>query len=180
MKSRSSAILAALAPCRGAFAAAAGFSFFINLLMLVSPLYMMQVYNRVLPSRSEPTLLVLSGLAVVLLTVMCLLEIVRSRVLVRVSGQLDLALSGAVMRAMSKTAVRSGRGGGQALRDFDVVRQFLSGSAIFALFDAPWTPVTILVVFLFHPLLGVIATVGAVALFAVGAVNEMVTRKPLE
>src|SRR5262250_1136026 len=162
-------LLAALWACRDGFLAAATFSFFINLLMLVSPLYMMQVYNRVLPSRSEPTLLVLSGLAVVLLTVMCVLEVVRSRVLVRVSGQLDLALSDAVMRAMSRTAVRSGRGGGQALRDFDVVRQFLSGSAIFALFDAPWTPVTILVVFLFHPLLGAIATVGAIVLFALGA-----------
>src|SRR5215813_6664437 len=78
---------AALWTCRDGFLAAAAFSFFINLLMLASPLYMMQIYNRVLPSRSEPTLLVLSGLAVVLLTVMCVLEVVRSRVLVRVSGQ---------------------------------------------------------------------------------------------
>jgi PrtD family type I secretion system ABC transporter len=180
MRRPRSAVIDALAPCRGGLLAAAAFSFFINLLQLVLPLYMMQVYNRVLPSRSEPTLLMLTALAGALLVVMCLLEMIRSRVLVRISGRLDLQLSDAVMAAMSKAAVFSGRGGGQALRDFDTMRQFLSGSAIFALFDAPWTPVVIALVFAFHPVLGTIATVGAIVLFALGAVNEVCTRRPLE
>src|SRR5713101_2006064 len=128
-------LLAALWPCRDAFVAAAAFSFFINLLMLASPLYMMQIYNRVLPSRSESTLIVLSGLVA------------------------------AMMAAMARASLGPGRGGGQALRDFDTVRQFLSGAAIFSLFDAPWMPVTIAVVFLLHPVLGAIATLGAVVLF---------------
>src|SRR5215470_14875543 len=154
-------LLAALWPCRRAFAATATFSFFINLLMLASPLYMMQIYNRVLPSRSEPTLIVLTGLAAAMLAAMCLLELVRSRILVRVSGRLDVALSTAVMAATARASLSPGRGGGQALRDFDSVRQFLSGAAIFTLFDAPWMPVTIAIVFMLHPVLGIIAAVGA-------------------
>src|SRR6266404_4251261 len=122
----------------------------------------------------------ISGLAAAMLAVMCLLELMRSRILVRVSGRLDLALSGAVMAAMARASLGPGRGGGQALRDFDTVRQFLSGAAIFTLFDAPWMPVTIAVVFLLHPLLGAIATVGAVVLFGLGVLNELATRGPLE
>src|SRR5262249_50434668 len=98
-------VLAALWPCRDAFAAAAGFSFFINVLMLASPLYMMQIYNRVLPSRSEPTLVLLTGLACVMLGVMCLLELIRSRILVRISGRLELALSGTVMAAIARASL---------------------------------------------------------------------------
>src|SRR5882724_7470183 len=173
-------LMEALWPCRDAFVAAAAFSFFINLLMLASPLYMMQIYNRVLPSRSEPTLIVLTGLAAAMLAAMCLLELVRSRILVRVSGRLDVAVSGAVMGAMARASLGPARGGGQALRDFDTVRQFLSGAAIFTLFDAPWMPVTIAIVFVLHPVLGAIATVGAVALFALGVLNELATRGPLE
>ena len=130
-------LLAALWTCRDGFLAAAGFSFFINLLMLASPLYMMQIYNRVLPSRSEPTLVMLTGLAAAMLGVMCLLELIRSRILVRISGRLELALSGTVMAAIAKASLGPVRGSGQALRDFDTVRQFLSGVAIFTLFDAP-------------------------------------------
>jgi len=99
---------------------------------------------------------------------------------VRVSGRLDLALSGAVMAAMARASLAPGRSGAQALRDFDTVRQFLSGAAIFTLFDAPWMPVTIAIVFLLHPMLGAIATLGAVVLFGLGVLNELATRAPLE
>jgi ATP-binding cassette subfamily C protein EexD len=173
-------LMAALWPCRDAFVAAAAFSFFINLLMLASPLYMMQIYNRVLPSRSESTLIVLTGLVAAMLAVMCLLELIRSRILVRVSGRLDVALSGAIMAAMARASLGPGRSGAQALRDFDTVRQFLSGAAIFTLFDAPWMPITIAVIFVLHPALGAIATLGAVALFGLGVLNEIATRQPLE
>src|SRR5439155_15743831 len=90
------------------------------------------------------------------------------------------ALSGTVMAAIVRASLGPARGSGQALRDFDTVRQFLSGAAIFTLFDAPWMPVTIAIVFVLHPLLGTIATGGAVALFALGIVNELATRRPLE
>src|SRR5215467_11258637 len=108
-------LLAALWTCRDAFLAAAAFSFFINLLTLVSPLYMMQIYNRVLPSRSEPTLIVLTGLAAAMLAVMCLLDLIRSRILVRVSGRLEVALSVTIMAAIVRTSLGPARGSGQAL-----------------------------------------------------------------
>src|SRR5262249_42221549 len=84
----------------------------------------------------------------------------------------DLALSIAVMAATARAALDPRRGGGQALRDFDTVRQFLSGAAIFTLFDAPWMPVTIAVIFLLHPALGSIAVLGALALFGVGPLTD--------
>jgi PrtD family type I secretion system ABC transporter len=169
----------AFASVRGAFAAAAAFSFFISLLTLVSPLYMMQIYNRVLPSRSEATLLGLTGLAVAMLLVMSLLEAVRARILVRASGRLELAVGDAVMYAMSRQAVGPSPAGAQPLRDFDSVRQFLSSPAMLALFDAPWSPLVIAVVFALHPLLGIIAIGGAVGLFLLALVNEVATRTPL-
>src|SRR5258705_13217044 len=115
-------LLAALWPCRDAFVAAAAFSFFINLLMLASPLYMMQIYNRVLPSRSEPTLIVLTGLEAAWLGVMCLLELIRSRILVRISGRLEVTPSGSVMTATARASLGPARRSGQARRDFDTVR----------------------------------------------------------
>lgn len=157
----------------------AAFSFFINILMLTSPLYMMQIYNRVLPTRSEPTLIVLTGLVVGLMAVMAILEIVRSRLLVRVSGRLDLLMSGRILSAVFSSSLRGSANTAEGLRDFDAVRQFLTGAGILAFFDAPWTPLMIAVTFLFHPLLGVIATVGAVVLFALAALNEVTTRGPL-
>ncbi|MFO1056660.1 MAG: type I secretion system permease/ATPase [Dongiaceae bacterium] len=172
-------VWAAFASVRGGFSAAAGFSFFISLLALVSPLYMMQIYNRVLPSRSEATLLGLTGLAVAMLLVMAALEIVRARIMVRASGRLELALGDAVMQAMARQATAPAAAGAQPLRDFDAVRQFLSSPAMLMLFDAPWSPVVIAVVFLLHPLLGTIALGGAVCLFALAILNEIATRRPL-
>ena len=181
MNESKSEIREALSSCRDAFVTVGGFSFFINLLMLVSPLYMMQVYNRVLPSRSDETLLVLTLLAGAMLAVMGILEAVRARVLVRVSGQLDVRLSERVLAAIFASSLKSPRSGGvQGLRDFDNVRQFLAGAGTFAFFDAPWTPIIIAIVFLFHPLLGIVATIGAVLLFGLALTNELATRRPLE
>src|SRR5690554_6933482 len=181
MNESKSEIREALSSCRDAFVTVGGFSFFINLLMLVSPLYMMQVYNRVLPSRSDETLLVLTLLAAAMLAVMGILEAVRARVLVRVSGQLDVRLSERVLAAIFASSLKSPRSGGvQGLRDFDNVRQFLAGAGTFAFFDAPWTPIIIAIVFLFHPLLGIVATIGAVLLFGLALTNELATRRPLE
>lgn len=160
--------------------AAAAFSFFVNGLMLVQPIYMMEIYNRVLPTHSNETLLVLSGLVLGLLALMAFLDTMRSRLLVRISGRMDLLLAERILSAMFASTLRSRRGqGGDGLRDFDAVRQFLSGPGTTAFFDAPWVPLMIGVTFLFHPLLGWVAVGGGLLLFALAALNEFLTRRPL-
>ncbi len=157
------------------------FSFFINLLMLTAPLYMLQVYDRVLASGSQSTLVALTILAIGMIAVMAGLEIVRSRILVRVGTRLDEQLSGQVFQATFERSLAAARiDRGQALRDLDTLRQFLTGPAPFALFDAPWTPVFIAVIFLFDPLLGFVAVAGALVLSALALANEFRTRPPLD
>jgi PrtD family type I secretion system ABC transporter len=181
MTEKKSEVKAALATCRSAFFMTAAFSAFINLLMLVSPLYMMQVYDRVLHSRSEATLMMLTLITVGLLGVMALLEVIRSRILVRVGGRMDQLLSERILSAQFQASLhRIGANPGQASRDFDTVRQFLTGAGIFAFFDAPWTPLILALMFMFHPVLGLIALCGGILLFGLALINEAVTKKPLE
>ena len=171
----------ALTASRGAFFMTGVFSFFINLLMLTAPLYMLQIYDRVLTSRSESTLVGLTILAGSLLLVMGMLELVRSRVLVRVGTKLDERLGARVFMATFQRSLRGLRGQrSQSLRDVDSVRQFLTGPGPFALFDAPWVPLYLLVVFLFHPILGFIALAGTIVLFIIALLNEVLTRGPLQ
>lgn len=150
------------------------FSMFINLLTLTSSIYMMQVYDRVLASRSGPTLLYLTLFAGACLATLAALEVVRSRLLVRLGARFDAQLSGLVfMRTL--TAGRSG----QSLRDLDQLRNFLTGSHILSLLDAPWMPIYIGLVYLLHPMLGHVALVGGVLLFLLALWNERDTREPL-
>ena len=174
-------LAAAIAACRGAFVMTGVFSFFINVLMLTAPLYMLQIYDRVLTSRSDATLIALTLLAGGLLLVMGLLELVRSRILVRVGVQLDEKLNPAIFSAVFARMVRGFRTERtQALRDMDTVRQFLTGTGPFAIFDAPWAPFYVGVVFLFHPILGFIALGGAAFLFILALLSELLTRNPLQ
>ncbi len=169
----------ALAAYRRVFMAVAGFSLAINVLMLAAPLYMMQVFDRVLASRSMETLVMLTIVAGGALLVMAGLEMVRSRVLLRVSIGLEQALSTPALAA-SIANILGGRGQGvQALRDLSQIRNFLTSTGVFALFDAPWTPLFILVTYLFHPMLGAIAVAGAVVLFGAALLSELLTRGPL-
>ncbi len=157
------------------------FSFFINLLMLTAPLYMLQIYDRVLASGSQSTLVALTILAIGMIAVMAGLEVIRSRILVRVGTRLDEQLSSHVFQATFERSLGAARiDRGQALRDLETLRHFLTGTAPFALFDAPWTPVFIAVIFLFHPLLGFVAVAGAVVLAALALANEQRTRSPLD
>ncbi|HOB47402.1 MAG TPA: type I secretion system permease/ATPase, partial [Zoogloea sp.] len=150
------------------------FSFFINLLTLTSSIYMMQVYDRVLGSRSGPTLLYLTLFAGACLATLAALEVVRSRLLVRLGTRFDAQLSGLVfMRTL--TAGRSGQG----LRDLDQLRTFLTGPHILSLLDAPWMPIYIGLVYLLHPWLGHVALVGGVLLFLLALWNERDTREPI-
>ncbi len=171
----------AIVDLRRTFMTIGSFSFFINLMMLTAPLYMMQLFDRVLASRNESTLVALTLIAVMMLVIMGLLEMVRSRVLVRVGAKLDQRMSA---RVFSATFLRSLGAAevdrGMALRDLDALRTFLTSSAPFALFDAPWAPVFLILIFIFHPLLGVIALFGAVVLFGFAVANELRTRPRLD
>ncbi len=181
MKSKEQSELAqVLGKSKSAFIGAGVFSFFINMLMLVSPLYMLQIYDRVLASRNETTLWVLTLVAVFLIVVYAALEAMRSRVLVRISGQMDSLLNARVFTALFKSAVRGpGGGSGQAIRDLDSVRDFLTGQGLFAFFDAPWMPIYLTAIFLIDPLLGWVATGGGVVLFSLAVLTELATRNTL-
>ena len=166
--------------CSGAFAAVGLFSFFINLLMLVPPIFMLQMFDRVLSSGNVHTLVMLLVVAVGLLIVMGLLEWSRNRVLVRVGARLDGMLSRRLFDATFLQALRRPENAStQPLQDLTNLRQFMTGQAIFAFFDAPWTPLFLLLIFLFHPWLGTLALIGAIVLFILAYINEVITRKPL-
>ncbi|SIS93050.1 type I secretion system permease/ATPase [Neptunomonas antarctica] len=166
---------------RRIFIATGVFSFFINMLMLVPALYMMQVYDRVLASRNASTLLMLTLLMLFLYIVMAGLEWIRSELLVRASSQLDDSLKNRVFVASFESILKKAGGNpGQSLNDLNNVRQFLTGNGLFAFFDAPWAPIFLLVIALLHPLLALLALVGALLLVSLTFLTEKLTQKPLE
>jgi PrtD family type I secretion system ABC transporter len=157
------------------------FSLAINLLLLVPPLYMLQVFDRVLASRSVETLVVLTVAAIVALLVMAVLDVLRARLLGAAGAALDRGLGPRVLDGLlAQTARLSGGAYLNGLRDVNTLRTFLGGAGLMALFDAPWLPIFLLVIFLFHPMLGIVALVGAIAMLALAVLNERLTRKPLE
>ena len=141
------------------------FSFFINLLMFVAPLHMLQIYDRVLVSRSEVTLVVLTILAVGLLVIYGILEGIRSRITLRIGLKFDDLMSGRMLDRVFEVAVRRPSLGPpqQLLRDVDSLREFMGGPALIALCDAPWVPVFIAVCFVLHPILGFVSLAGTLA-----------------
>ncbi|MCP1417759.1 ATP-binding cassette subfamily C protein EexD [Pseudomonas laurylsulfativorans] len=157
------------------------FSLFINALMLVPTFYMLQVYGRVVTGGSLTTLAMLTIILTFLLVTMGLLEWVRSRIMVRVSTRLDVLLSRDVYRASFKRALDSGGqdASAQPLSDLTGLRQFMSGNGLFAFFDAPWLPIYVAVLFLFHPWFGWTAIGCAVILLALAIINEQSTGKVL-
>lgn len=170
----------ALWSMRRIFLTAGVFSFFINALMLVPSLYMMQVYDRVLNSRNEMTLLMISVITIGLYGLIGGLEWVRSQLLVRASLQLDARLNDRVFGATFEASLR-GAGGNpaQALSDLNNLRQFLTGNGLFAFFDAPWAPIFLLVITLLHPWLGLFSLVGGLVLVGLTWLTEKITQKPL-
>ncbi|SHI06938.1 type I secretion system permease/ATPase [Marivita hallyeonensis] len=157
------------------------FSFFSNLLMFVGPLYMLQVYDRVLASRNELTLLMISGIAVALLVTYGFLEFIRSKMLVRAGLQFDDMLANpAFNRVVRKQLLAPNSGAHTTLQDVDRVREFLTGQGILSFFDAPWVPLFLALCFLFHPWLGWVATAGALIIFVLALTNEFATRGLLQ
>ncbi|MEA3315537.1 MAG: type I secretion system permease/ATPase [Campylobacterota bacterium] len=156
------------------------FSLFINLLMLVPPLYMLQLYDRVLTSRSEDTLIMLTLIVVVLFITMALLEIVRSKILVKVGNKLDEILSKRIFNSLFELANKHpGKASSMPISDLTQVRQFMTGNGLFAFFDAPWIPIYIAVLFMFHPVFGYFAIFAALVLLAFTIINEYSTKEKL-
>ncbi|MBI2310882.1 MAG: type I secretion system permease/ATPase [Betaproteobacteria bacterium] len=166
--------------CKFFFVYTGVFSFFINLLMLASPLFIMQIFDRVLSSRSNETLIMLTIAAMGAFLIMAVLEMLRSRLLVRASVALDRLISASVLSELLKSSGRpTPNPYPYGMRDVATLRTYLTSPAIFAFFDAPWSPIFVLVIFLFHPLFGIIATLGIAILFGLAIVDEKTTQGPL-
>jgi ATP-binding cassette, subfamily C, bacterial exporter for protease/lipase len=170
----------ALSSCKGAFKTVGVFSAIINLMLLVPSLYMLQVYDRVLASRNQTTLLMLTIMVLGAFAFMSLLEFVRSFVLIRVGAKLDMALNQRIYTAaFEQNLKKAGGNAGQALQDLTTVRQFVTGNALFAFFDAPWFPFYLVVIFLFNSSLGVFALCGITVLIALAYLNEVASKKSM-
>ena len=176
-----SELSAALRSCRGAFAGIGIMSGALNILALTGSFFMLEVYDRVLPSRSVPTLIGLIIIAAILYACHGLLDLIRGRILIRIGGVIDDALSGRVYDLVARLPLR-GRNqsrGLQPIQDLDQVRSFLSGIGPAALFDLPWMPFYLMICFLFHFSLGIATTIGSVILIAMTLATEIFTRQPV-
>jgi ATP-binding cassette subfamily C exporter for protease/lipase len=173
-------ITQALGRFRTAWLSVGLFSLVINLLLLVPSVYMLQVYDRVLPSRNETTLWMLTALVIGLYAFSAVLDYLRAMALSRVARQIDAALTWRTFEAAFRRGLtRPQAHGTQPFADLGQLRQFFGGSALFAFFDAPWLPVYLAVIFLFSPWLGWLALGGSLLLVVLAVANEWLTRQPL-
>lgn len=180
LKTTRNEIAESLLAFKSVFITVGVFSAILNILMLTPSLYMLQVYDRVLTSRNESTLLMLTVMVVGAYLVLGGLEFVRSFVLIRVSAKLDMMLNKRVYTAAFEQSLkRAGVNAGQFLQDLTSIRQFMSGNALFAFFDAPWFPIYIFIIFLFDTSLGLFALFGSLTLIALAIANERLSKKPL-
>lgn len=169
-----------LSEYRRVFTAVGLFSMVINIIMLVPSIYMLQIYDRVLASMNISTLVMLTLITLGMYMLMAALEWVRSMTLVHLSNQLDKRLSGRVFDAAFEYQLRRlGGNASQPLADVTNLRQFITGQGVFAFFDAPWAPIYIAVIFLFHWQMGVLALFGTLSLLGLALWNELATRKRL-
>src|SRR6516165_6408445 len=170
----------ALRACRSAFLGVGLMSCIINLLYLTGSMFMLEVYDRVLPSRSVPTLIGLIILAGGLYIAQGVLDLVRSRILGRVGTSLDESLNARVFETVVRLPLLIGNRneGLQPLRDLDNVRSFLGGAGPSAFFDLPWLPLYLGICFAFHVMIGITASVGAVILVTLTLITEYLSRQP--
>ncbi|MBA2467346.1 MAG: type I secretion system permease/ATPase [Sphingomonas sp.] len=171
---------AALEVCRRHFGYAALFSALLNLLFIAPMLYMLQVYDRVMPTQGHTTLLFLTLVLVFALATLAALEAIRSRLLVRASVKLDQAMAGPIMRATLLQPDSSQRLARQAVREFDTLRQALTGPAVLGALDAPWVPIYVIIAFLIHPWVGALTLGGALLIIFLAWRTERATRAPLQ
>jgi PrtD family type I secretion system ABC transporter len=175
-----SELAAALASCRGAFVATGLLSGMSNVLMLTGAMFMLEIYDRVLPSRSVPTLIGLAVLAGGLYVALGLLDLIRGRILARIGISLDETLSARIYHTIVRLPAMVGMRNDSAapMRDLDTVRAFLGGVGPIALFDLPWMPVYLGICFAFHFWIGMTATVGAFILVVLTLVTEWLVLRP--
>ncbi|MCA6122783.1 type I secretion system permease/ATPase [Bradyrhizobium sp. WSM 1704] len=165
--------------CNRYFMTAGLFSLAINLLYLAGPLYMLQVYDRVISSASQITLLMLTIALLLAFSALAGLDAVRARVLTRASVRLDQRIAARVMTAIIDRSANAGGARSQALRDFDTFRQFVTGTGIHAIFDLPWAPIYIAVIFVLHPWLGAFALGSSIVLVLMALLSEWLVKLPL-
>ncbi|WP_415404699.1 type I secretion system permease/ATPase [Tateyamaria sp. SN3-11] len=170
---------AARAQSRGLYWTVGLFSLFANLLMLTGPMYMLQVYDRVLGSRSEETLIALSLLVVFLYGVMGILDFTRGRIMARVGARFQSAMDRRVFDAVvRKSAVAPDLRTQSGLADLESVQRFMTSPVLMAFFDLPWTPIFIAGIFIFHPMLGWLAVGGGAVLILIALANQLLSRQP--
>lgn len=174
-------IVEALGSCKSAFLSTAVMSCVINLLTLTAPMFMMQVSDRVLSSQSVPTLVVIGSLALGLYMFFGLLDYLRTRVVGRIGISVDVFLSGTIFEISTLLPVTMGKEAQHhnLMRDLEVVRQFLSGPGPSSLFDVPWMPFYLGIIYLLHPMLGVMAGLGAVCIILLITLNEIMSKNPV-
>jgi ATP-binding cassette, subfamily C, bacterial len=175
------AVLAAgLKSCVPAVATTIVFSFFVNLLAFTSPLYMLQIYDRVIGSRNATTLLGITLLVAFLLIISTLLEMLRSRVMVQASLIVDGKLAGAIFDATHRSGLKLPKlAEGQSLKDLDALREFVAGPCVIALCDLLWMPIFLATCFLLHPWFGALALGGAILIFSLTLLSEFATTRRL-
>ncbi len=163
-------------PLQRYFGTALAFSLAINLLYLAAPLYMMQVYDRVLSSNSEATLAMLTLLVMIAFSTLAALDCLRSRILARSATRFDKLFAARVFRMVMVPQLRNSAPGSQPIRDLETVRNFIAGNGMHAIFDFPWTPIYVLIIYRLHPTLGAFAFLSAVALVVMALINEVWVR----
>ncbi len=173
-------IAAKLKEAGWAFGAILVFSFLLNLLYLASPLYMMQIYDRVLGSGERATLLLLFLIAVSCVGVLGFLDTLRSRLLTRISAWFHENISEDVAKASLKSTLVGQSVGANPLRDLSIVQNFVSGQGVKSLFDAPWTPIFLLAIFAMHWTLGLVTVIAAALILVLAVFNERLTRQSLK
>ena len=170
-----------LAHWRGSIFSVGVFSVFTNLLMLTGPLFMLQIYDRVLGSRSEETLLALTILVVLLYGIMGILDFARGRIAAQIGAGVQSSLDERVFATTLKRAVSAEARAkpDSGLQDLDSIQRLLASPALFAVFDLPWTPIFLAAIFIFHPMLGWLALGGGALLIVITILNQYITRKPV-
>jgi ATP-binding cassette subfamily C protein/ATP-binding cassette subfamily C exporter for protease/lipase/ATP-binding cassette subfamily C protein EexD len=170
----------AIKACRSAFATCAVFSLVINILMLASPIYMLQVYDRVLTTGRVETLVMLTLMATAALAVMCALDALRTSVTIRIGCWLNEQLGPAYLACAVRGRLKGEASGAESLRDISQIQNFIATQGLTAFFDAPWVPIFVGLIWILHPLLGAVAVGSAVLLFLLSIANEFATRKANE
>ncbi|MFV0625038.1 type I secretion system permease/ATPase [Sphingomonas sp. ac-8] len=168
---RNPAVADAIGACRAHLVHAAVFSALLNLLYLAPSLYMLQVYDRVVPTRGAATLAMLTLIFLAAVATLGMLDLLRTRLLIRASARLDRLLGAPLIVALLHAPDGEGRGG-VLLREFDTLRQTITGMGMIALFDAPWSPIYLAVCFLLHPALGALAVACSAVLLGLTLLNE--------